>query len=397
MEIKTAYLKAGREKSIRRRHPWIFSGAIQKITGEPLRGEPIAVCDPDGSSVAVASFSPDSQIRLRVWSFENEAIDKAFFAERLGRAIALRRSLGLMEAGSACRLVNAESDGLPGLIVDRYDTFLVTQFLAAGAEYFRDIIVSELSGLLSPQGIYERSDAEVRRKEGLASRSGLLYGEEPPDYVTIREDDCRFLVDVRHGHKTGFYLDQKENRQLLSHFVRGASVLNCFCYTGGFGIAAMRGGAASLVNVDSSAAALQLAARNAELNGLAEVPIEYLEADVFKLLRTFRDAAKSFDCIVLDPPKFAESRQQLTRSARGYKDINLLAFKLLKPGGRLFTFSCSGLLDAPLFQKIVADAALDAGCRAQIIRRMDQAADHPTDLCFPEGSYLKGLLCQVAS
>ncbi len=396
MEIKTVVLKAGREKSISRRHPWIFSGAIQKITGKPLPGEPVALCGPDGAKLAVAAFSPHSQIRLRVWSFEKEAIDAAFFSRRLNDAIALRRSLGLMEPGTACRLVNAESDGLPGLIVDRYDTFLVVQFLAAGAEFFRREIVSGLQGLLTPQGIYERSDAEVRRKEGLESRIGLLFGEEPPEYLTVREDDRNFLVDVRHGHKTGFYLDQRENRQLLSHFVRGAAVLNCFCYTGGFGIAAMRGGAASLANVDSSAAALHLAARNAELNGLADRQIEYLEADVFKLLRSFRDAGRNFDCIVLDPPKFADSRQQLARSARGYKDINLLAFKLLKPGGRLFTFSCSGLLDAPLFQKIVADAALDAGCEARIVHRMDQAADHPTGLCFPEGYYLKGLLCQVA-
>ncbi len=270
------------------------------------------------------------------------------------------------------------------------------QFLAVGTEFFKDVIVRELHDLLAPPGIYERSDAEARQKEGLALRTGLLCGQEPPEYLSIREADRRFLVDVRQGHKTGFYLDQRENRQLLTHFVQGASVLNCFCYTGGFGIAAMQGGAASLVNVDSSAGALALAQRNAVLNSLPAASIEYLEADVFKLLRTFRDAARRFDCIILDPPKFAESRQQIQRSARGYKDINLLAFKLLKPGGCLFTFSCSGLIEPPLFQKIVADAALDAGREARLIHHLEQAADHPAALCFPEGTYLKGLVCLCA-
>ena len=391
--MNTAILKPGREKSLQRRHPWIFSGAIKKTTGNPLPGETVAVYGADGRFAAMAAFSPDSQIRLRVWTFTDEAIDGAYFRRRLARAAALRQALNFMESGTACRLVNAESDGLPGLIVDRYDNFLVIQFLAAGVEFFKDIIIRELNELFSAQGIYERSDADVRGKEGLAPRSGLLCGEEPPDYITIREEDRLFLVDVRNGHKTGFYMDQRENRQLLTQFVRGASVLNCFCYTGGFGIAAMRGGAASLVNVDSSGPALALAKRNAILNSLSEQSIEHLEADVFKLLRSFRDSGRSFDCIILDPPKFAESRQQIERSARGYKDINLLAFKLLKPGGRLFTFSCSGLIEAPLFQKIVADAALDAGCEARIIRRLEQAADHPTALSFPEGSYLKGLLC----
>ncbi len=351
------------------------------------------VCGADGGFLALAAYSPESQIRLRVWSFAEQPIDGNFFRTRLEQAIALRKSLHLLEAGTACRLVNAEADGLPGLIVDRYDNFLVLQVLATGAEFFRDQIIRELNELLAPQGIYERSDAEIRRKEGLGSRTGLLSGQEPPEYITIREDDRHFLIDIRHGHKTGFYLDQRENRQFLTHFVNGASVLNCFCFTGGFGIAAMRGGAASLVNVDSSAAALALARENATLNRLSAASIEYLEADVFKLLRTFRDSARRFDCIILDPPKFAESRQQIERSARGYKDINLLAFKLLKPGGCLFTFSCSGLIEPPLFQKIVADAALDAGREARLIHHLEQAADHPAALCFPEGTYLKGLVC----
>ncbi|MEJ2689153.1 MAG: class I SAM-dependent methyltransferase, partial [Deltaproteobacteria bacterium] len=320
----------------------------------------------------------------------------SFFRERLEQAIALRQTQQLLNPGTACRLVNAEADGLPGLIVDRYDNFLVMQALAAGAEFFRDVIVRELNELLAPQGIYERSDAEVRDKEGLARRTGLHSGQEPPEFITIREDDRLFLVDVRNGHKTGFYLDQRENRQLLTQFVHEAEVLNCFSYTGGFGIASLLGGAAALVNIDSSAAALALARQNAALNHLSNASIEYFEADVFKLLRAFRDSARSFDCIILDPPKFAESRQQLERAARGYKDINLLAFKLLRPGGILFTFSCSGLIEPPLFQKIVADAALDAGREARLLRHLEQAADHPASLPFPEGTYLKGLVCQCS-
>jgi len=391
----TATIKPGREKSILRRHPWIFSGAVKNVQGEPATGATVLVRDAKGNFLAHAAFSPSSQIRLRVWSFEDQTIDGAFFQNRLEQAVSFRKSLGLMEPGTACRLINAESDGLPGIIVDRYDTFLVVQFLSAGAEYFRDLLVDRLQGLLQPLGIYERSDTDVRLKEGLLPRAGLLTGKGPPELLAIREGSCRFLVDIFRGHKTGFYLDQRENRQLLAGLVHGRSVLNCFSYSGGFGIAAMLGGSASLVNVDSSGTAMELARRHAEINDLNTADIKYLEADVFKLLRTFRDSGRSFDCIILDPPKFAESRQQIAGSARGYKDINLLAFKLLRPGGRLFTFSCSGLIDSAFFQKIVADAALDARREAKIIHRMEQAADHPASLSFPEGGYLKGLICQV--
>jgi 23S rRNA (cytosine1962-C5)-methyltransferase len=391
----TATIKPGREKSILRRHPWIFSGAIKDVQGEPAAGATVLVHDVKGNFLAHAAYSPSSQIRLRVWSFEDETIDGDFFQNRLEQALSFRKSLGLMEPGAACRLINAESDGLPGVIVDRYDTFLVVQFLSAGAEYFRDLLVDRLQGLLHPLGIYERSDADVRLKEGLSPRTGLLTGKKPPELLAIREGSFRFLVDIHQGHKTGFYLDQRENRQLLAGLVQGRSALNCFSYSGGFGIAAMLGGAASLINVDSSRSALELARRHAEINSLSKADIEYLEADVFKLLRTFRDSGRSFDCIILDPPKFAESRQQIAGSARGYKDINLLAFKLLRPGGRLFTFSCSGLIDQAFFQKIVADASLDAKREAKIIHRMEQAADHAASLSFPEGWYLKGLICQV--
>jgi 23S rRNA (cytosine1962-C5)-methyltransferase len=295
------------------------------------------------------------------------------------------------------RLVNAESDGLPGIIADRYGDFLVVQFLSAGADYWKGAVVETLMRLMSVSGVYERSDAGVREKEGLPKLAGTLAGREPQDLVEIREGSCRFLVDIKRGHKTGFYLDQRENRGMIAEFARGTEMLNCFSYTGGFGVAALQAGAAKVTNVDTSAGALELARRNSEINGLDASNLESVEGDAFTVLRRWRDAGRAFDVIVLDPPKFAESQSQLARASRGYKDINLLAFKLLRPGGILFTFSCSGLMSPELFQKIVADAALDAGCDAQIIRRLAQASDHPTLLSFPEGSYLKGFICRAAS
>jgi 23S rRNA (cytosine1962-C5)-methyltransferase len=301
---------------------------------------------------------------------------------------------------NAYRLVNAESDGLPGLIVDRYGPYLVCQFLAAGAERWKSEIVSALADLAGATigplaGIYERSDVDVRAKEGLPLSAGPLWGEPPPEIVTIQEHGCCFQVQIAAGHKTGFYLDQRENRALLARYSAGTEVLNGFAYTGGFGVWALRGGARHVTNVDTSGAALALAAANAALNGFEPAQTENVEGDVFQVLRRYRDAGRAFDLIVLDPPKFAETRSQVERAARGYKDINLLAFKLLRPGGVLFTYSCSGLVSPDLFQKIVAGAALDAGREAQIVRRLSQGPDHPVALSFPEGEYLKGLVCLV--
>jgi 23S rRNA (cytosine1962-C5)-methyltransferase len=286
---------------------------------------------------------------------------------------------------------------LPGIIVDRYGEYLVVQFLTTGAEYWKAAIVEALSRFEGVSGVYERSDADVREKEGLPKLAGVLAGAEPPDLVEIREGPCRFLVDVKRGHKTGFYLDQRENRAMIAEFARDAAMLNCFSYTGGFGIAALAAGAVAATNVDSSAPALDLAMRNAELNGIDASMIENVEGDAFTVMRRWRDEGRVFDLVVLDPPKFAESKANLARASRGYKDINLLAFKLLGQGGILFTFSCSGLMSPELFQKIVSDAALDAECEAQIVRRLGQASDHPTLLSFPESSYLKGFICKVVS
>ena len=406
-------LKPGREKSVERRHPWIFSGAIAKVEGAPQPGETVLVRASDGTRLAFGAYSPQSQIAVRLWTLDpTEVIAPPFFRARLERAFSSRQSLitnyhlPILSAPSlamlrdpsslsAYRLVNAESDGLPGLVVDRYADYLVCQFLAAGAEYWKREIGTLLADLHPHAGIYERSDVDVREKEGLSPTAGVLAGSPPPDLVEIDEYDCRFAVDVRNGHKTGFYLDQRENRALAAEYAAGREVLNCFAYTGGFGVWALKGGAARVTNLESSAPALDLARRNVELNELDAAKVENVAGDVFQVLRHYRDARREFDLIILDPPKFAESRSQVEGAARGYKDINLLALKMLRPGGVLFTFSCSGLVTPDLFQKIVAGAALDAGRDVQIIRRLTQAPDHPVALNFPEGEYLKGLVCRV--
>ena len=389
-------IKPKRDKAFQRKHPWVFSGAVAKKKGGPVAGETVDIVSSRGVWLGRGAYSPKSQIAVRIWTFnEDEPVDAAFFRRRLERAILNRRELKKRLHLSGCRLVNAESDGLPGLIIDQYDRFLVCQFLTVGVHAWKDVIVQQLQELVAPDGIFERSDSPVLDKEGLTRTVGSLAGHEPPETIAIREGDYRYLVDVRNGHKTGFYLDQRDNRRQVGQYTTDGDVLNCFCYTGGFGVAAMAAGARTVTNIDISATALDLARQNMALNKLDSERVEYLRADVFKQLRSFRDAARQFDVIILDPPKFADARQQLDRASRGYKDINLLAVKLLRSGGYLFTFSCSGLMEPALFQKIVADAALDAGRDAQIVGRMGQAADHPTALNFPEGHYLKGLLCRI--
>ena len=389
-------LKPKRDKSLLRRHPWVFSGAMAKIRGKPEPGETVDVVGPRCSRMGRGAYSPRSQIGVRIWTFnEGEAVDEAFFRNRLERALARRRGLVRRQNLSGYRVVNAESDGLPGVIIDRYGDYLVCQFLTVGAEAWKGLIVAQLENLMPLEGIFERSDSPVRDKEGLARQTGILAGKEPPEAIVFQEGALRFWVDVRHGHKTGFYLDQRDNRLEMNGLADGVEVLNCFSFSGGFGVAALKAGARHVTNVDMSAAALELSRRNLALNDLDPGQAEHVEADVFKQLRYYRDAARRFDLIVLDPPKFADSKAQLSRASRGYKDINLLAIKLLRAGGYLFTFSCSGLMEPELFQKIVADAALDAGRDTQIVKRLHQAADHPTALNFPEGHYLKGLLCRV--
>ena len=394
--MASVILKEGREKSLLRRHPWIFSGAILGIEGHVEPGETVEVLSCHGDFLARGAYSPRSQIAVRIWSFDaNEEIGPGFFHQRLQRAIDSRTVLLRNNSATAYRIVNAESDGLPGVIIDRYGDFLVCQFLSAGSEYWRREIIAQLEALAPCAGMYERSDVDVREKEGLLPRSGHLSGEEVPELVEIQEGPVRFMVDIRRGHKTGFYLDQRENRGFVPAFCMNAEVLDGFSYTGGFGVWALKHGAAKVTHLESSSTALQLARRNVEINELDTGKVEDVEGDVFKALRLYRDQDRQFDLIVLDPPKFATSKGQLEQASRGYKDINWLAFKLLKPGGVLFTFSCSGAVDMNLFQKIVAGAAVDAGRDGQIIQRLTQASDHPTALNFPEGTYLKGLVCRV--
>ncbi|RJR17060.1 MAG: 23S rRNA (cytosine(1962)-C(5))-methyltransferase RlmI [Desulfobacteraceae bacterium] len=395
--MPTVELARGREKSVINGHPWIFSGAIDRIKGSPGIGETVKVAAYGGEPLGLGAFSPGSQIRVRMWSNDPDGdIDRSFFRLRIERAVKTRVSLPA--AGietTAYRLVNGESDWLPGLIVDRYGDFLVCQFLSAGPEYFKDLFLSLLSELKPLTGIFERSDADVREKEGLALKKGLLWGCEPPELIEITEGPCRFLVDIRAGQKTGFFLDQRANRARLAAYCNGAELLNCFSYTGAFAVRALKAGALFATNLDESGSALELCSRNMELNGIGRQRFDNLQGNAFKVLRQYREQGRRFDIIVLDPPRFVDSRSHLMRASRGYKDINLLALNLLRSGGYLFTFSCSGLLSPELFLKIVADAALDAGREVRILERLGQAPDHPVGLHFPEGNYLKGLICRV--
>ncbi|HSU63943.1 MAG TPA: class I SAM-dependent rRNA methyltransferase [Burkholderiales bacterium] len=386
-------LKKGREKSLRRRHPWIFSGAIERVTGKPGAGDSVEVRDASGKPLAQAAFSPKSQIRARVWSFDaNESIGADFFRDRLARALAMREGLPAARHTNAMRLVHGESDGMPGLVVDRYADVLVVQFLAAGVERWRGPILDALVELTGCEAVFERSDAEVRTLEGLEQRIGFARGNRAAARCPIIEYGLNFRVDVEQGQKTGFFLDQRENRQRVRALAAGREVLDGFSYTGGFAIAALAGGAKRVTAVESSAPALEVAKENLAANPLDASRVDFVKSDVFSELRTLRDRGARFDMVVLDPPKFAPTAAQARNAARAYKDINLLALKLLAPGGLLASFSCSGGVGAELFQSIVAGAALDAGGNAKIVERFTASADHPVALEFPEGEYLKGLL-----
>jgi len=401
--VKVLVLKTGREKSLKRHHPWIFSGAVERVDGGAESGETVLVKSAAGAALALAAYSPQSQIRARVWAFDGAAaVDEVFFRAKIEKAIALRSMLVAARRTNAMRLVHGESDGLPGLVVDRYDDVLVAQFLAAGAERWRDVILDALARATGCEAIYERSDAEVRGLEGLAPRTGWARtaGAEPPAVrgnrqagrCPIVEHGINFRVDVEGGQKTGFFLDQRDNRQRVRALAAGREVLDAFCYTGGFSLAALAGGAQQVTAVESSAEALAVAKENLAANALEMARIVFEKADVFAYQRQLRDRGRSFDLVVLDPPKFAPTAAQVKNAARAYKDINLMALKLLRPGGLLATFSCSGGVSAELFQSIVAGAAADAGVEAKILERFGPAADHPVALNFPEGDYLKGLL-----
>lgn len=393
--MNTIQLKKGREKALLRRHPWIFSGAIARVEGDPAPGATVRVQAADGRPLALAAYSPHSQIRARVWTFDpSQTVNADFLRERIRSALRRRASLPFPADDDALRLIHAESDGLPGLIVDRYADVLVLQSLTTGSEFWKETLADILLEETGARAIYERSDADVRRLEGLPPLDAPLRGQ-PPAALTIHEGGLAYRVHLSASHKTGFYLDQRQNRALVRSLAAGREVLDCFSYTGGFTLNALAGGAKRVLTVDASAEALATAAENLRLNGLDDGRTELLTGDAFQLLRRFRDEGRSFDLIVLDPPKFAPTAAHAQRAARGYKDINLLGFKLLRPGGLLVTFSCSGGVSADLFQKIVAGAALDAGVEARILAQLHQAPDHPVALAFPEGAYLKGLVCQI--
>jgi 23S rRNA (cytosine1962-C5)-methyltransferase len=392
--MKAVRLRAGKERSLLRRHPWVFAGGIDK--GKADSGETVRVEAADGSFLAWGAYSPSSAIRVRAWSFvESERIDATFFARRVQQAVALRQRMAVLS--DAVRLVHGEADGLPGLVVDRYGDTLCAQLLFAGSERWKDVIADALLAATGLTRLYERSDAGVRALEGLPVHSGWLRGDGDTQ-VNIREHAWQLLVDVAQGHKTGFYLDQRDNRLHFAQAVRHygcAEVLNCYSYTGGFTLAALAGGATHVTSVDSSAPALALARQHVQINGFDAARHQTMDADVNAHLRASLEQGLRFDAIVLDPPKFAPTAAQAERAARAYKDINRLALKLLRPGGLLFTFSCSGGIDADLFHKIVAGAGIDAGVDALILQRLAAACDHPTTLLFPESDYLTGLALLV--
>jgi len=386
-------LHPGREKSLLRRHPWIFASAIAHHNGKPHKGDTVEVLGADGRWLGRGAYSPDSAMRVRLWTFdEREVVDNAFFLRRIEQAVQVRQPL--LAHTNACRLVAAECDQLPGLTIDLYDQVLVCQLLSAGADKHRDKIVWALRKLYPDHAILERSDVQVREKEGLAPLSQVLHGTVP-ELVEIHEHGLRFLVDVKNGHKTGHYLDQRDNRRLVAGYAAGREVLNCFSYTGAMSVHCLAQGASHVTEVDASETALALGRQQLPLNGLDADARTQVNADVFAQLRAYRAQGRQFDLIILDPPKFVENKQHLTQACRGYKDINLLALQLLRPAGILATFSCSGLLPEDLFHKVVADAALDAGRSVQFLRKLSQAEDHPVLSTYPEGYYLKGLICRA--
>jgi 23S rRNA (cytosine1962-C5)-methyltransferase len=389
-------LQPEREKSLRRRHPWVFSKAVLQVKGKPVSGETVDVLTHDGKWLCRGAYSADSQIRVRAWTFnEKEQIDQAFFTRRIQRAWSVRQDMYDLNQTNGLRVVAAESDGLPGVTIDLYADVLVCQLLSAGADANRELIVIALKQIFPDVSIYERSDVDVRKKEGLKPVTGWLHLPRESGEVVILENGMKILVDVINGHKTGFYLDQRDSRAAAGRLAKGKTVMNCFSYTGTFALSCLKGGAAHVTNVDMSDLALKTAERNLVLNDMELDKANNVKQDVFKLLREYKEQGKLFDMVILDPPKFADSKAQLMQAARGYKDINRVAMQLVKPGGLLLTFSCSGLMEEMLFQKIVADAALDANKDCLFIEKLSQSSDHPIASFYPEGHYLKGLVCKV--
>jgi len=396
MTQPTIILKKDREKSVLKHHPWIFTGAIQEIEGSPSAGVTIRILNSKKEFLAWGAFSPKSQILARIWSWnEEEKIDSEFIHSRIRAAIDLRNTLFNSKTTDAARLIFSESDGIPGFILDQYNDFLIVQISSSAAEYWKDDLVKSCAEITGISNIFERSDSDIRKLEGYSQINGRLLGETPPDKVQIYENGIKYFVDIKTGQKTGFFLDQRTNRFKIRDYSSGKKVLNCFSYTGGFTLNALIAQSGEVVSIDSSEQAITLGKKNIVLNDIDNKRASWIQGDVFKELRVFRDRGEKFDLIILDPPKFAPTIHSLEKANRAYKDINLLAFKLLNPGGILTTFSCSGGVTPDLFQKIVFGASLDAGVEAVILEKLHQDRDHPIPLNFPEAEYLKGLICRI--
>jgi 23S rRNA (cytosine1962-C5)-methyltransferase len=388
-------LKKGKEKAAILRHPWIFSGALDKIKGSPANGEIVAVWSASQEFLAYGFFNDQSRVALRLMEWDQSVmIDEAWYAQRLKKAIASRADI-LNENTNTCRLVFSEADLLPGLIVDKYADFLSLQILSAGMENAKQTIINILRSLLNPKGIFDKSDAGARKHENLEPADGLLWGEQPPEFLEVKENGVTYHINIADGQKSGFYCDQRDNREILAAYTKGKTVLDCFCYSGGFTLNSLKAGALHVTSVDSSALAMETLKHNLELNGFSEAMQSSVQSDVNKQLRVFKDENKKFEVVVLDPPKYAPSRSALDRAARAYKDLNRLGMMILEPGGILATFSCSGAVDMETFKQIIAWAALDAGREVQILKQFHQPEDHPIRMSFPEGEYLKGLLLRV--
>ncbi|MFD2161393.1 class I SAM-dependent rRNA methyltransferase [Paradesertivirga mongoliensis] len=390
-----ARLKKGKEKAVKQLHPWVFSGALESIKGKPVNGEVISVTDANGDFLAKGFYNSQSRVAVRLLEWKDVEIDEVWWRSRIANAVKSREGLLHSANTNVCRIAFSEADYLPGLIVDKYADYLSVQIHSSGIERVKAVLLDELEKQLQPKGIYDRSDASARAHEGLDPSSGILSGENPPEYVEVLENGIKYLINISEGQKSGFFCDQRDNRKIVASYSEGKRVLDCFSYSGGFSLNALNAGAAYVVSVDSSALAIETLARNIELNCSDRSKHQSVQADVNKQLRAFRDAGEKFDIVVLDPPKYAPSRSALDKASRAYKDLNRMGMSLLDSGGLLATFSCSGAVDINLFKQILAWAALDAGKEVQFITQFCQPEDHPVRASFPEGEYLKGLLCRI--